>query len=247
MSVKVKDTDVQVSYLKLNDKVYAIKEIEGKGIDIEAEIREYYKARHDKHVASVNGVVADQMSQQWTLGLDKIRQYTDRNQVAITPDLFGKTVIYHGNTLWITRAVLYEPTEIYTTYSKAYDLLNGSSKLAPFGRHENLVLTIKPPCKIPLVVGYSASRHRLCTPFSRTIHTFHDTTICTGNATAEMFWNLNDERLGKEISKINLFSPATSAISHMGQEWDYHSFINADTLVDINRREDTAWTTTVQQ
>ena len=231
--------DVDTNYLKLGTKLFAVKEILGQGIDIDAETKEFYKSKYEQHTEQFGNALADNMTSEWTTQANRIREYSNQQQVVIPPNLFDKLVMYRGNMLLEMRTVHYEPKEVTVVCStlRYYSGMQASPLLRDFADGDNLIATIIPPCSIDILVGYNARHNRIFTPFSKTIHSFNDGRVCTGNASANVYWELSDNQLGVELSKINLFSPASSVIVHNGITWNRTSFITGETVIAVRRRE----------
>lgn len=244
---KPKALDMSTNYLKLGKKVFAVKEIQGEGIDIEQEIREFYKTKYGQHAEALNGAVAEEMTEQWNAGIHRIQEY-GRNagrEVIIPSQLIGKPVFTFGSGyLMELRLATYTPIEISGTYYQMAEQIGADHRLIrPFRRnHADLTVFIKPQVSFPIYVGFDEKHRKLFIPKHRTIHTFSDGSVCTGNATPEQFWSMDDETLSREISKVNLFSPATSVIKNGDQRWAINDLITPETVENVIRKGgDTQW------
>lgn len=238
MSVKEKLTEAKANYLQLEGKTYALREVKASHLDIEKEIREFYRIKYENLSNHLTNVVGDQMAEEWRTGLDRLANYNTNGNITIPPSLINKPVCAFNGYLLELRLTTYEPTEI-TLMGSHISAWLGSTYLDQLGfcNDDELIATIQPFCSFPILVGYDARHGRLFIPFHQTAHSFvHDHTVCLGDHRAADYWRLQEPEFGVQMSRINAFSPASDIISDGLHQWNWKDHITANTITDIRRR-----------
>lgn len=238
------------SYLKLGEHIYSIKKVNKTGVDIEAELREFYGQKYKEFTEQVVDVVGDDAVNEWHTQLDHVNRYRTRGNITIPPDLQGLPCIFIAGEVVQLRPFLYEPIEYSCSRSQLinWGIPDNSSVFdgIPTGNPDIIVTLKKAPLKVTLFCGHSRRQDELFVPISRTFHTFSDSKICRGDHSAEAYWNLGDEQFALQMSKTNCFSLATNDIRHQGMTTNIRNVLNdADNIASITRRPQGGdqWTT----
>lgn len=240
--------DIAVNYLKLGDKVYAISEIQAKGVDINAELKEFYDQRHGQLAEEFGQVLNDSMQQEWDTQIAHLRKFETRGQIAVPDSMFGKVVMVHNNKLLPVRPIVYAPDEVSASISwlrsRCSNINFRLGMWRPFTNDSEVVLTIKPLFAIALPICYDKQANQMYTPTLRTFHTMsYGNNVCTGRHKASDFWKLSDEAFNKEMNRINTFSPASSTVRIGGRDYGFADIINNETITNVRERGTTQWRT----
>jgi len=236
---------MEVNYLKLGDKVYAVSEIQAKGIDINAELKEFYDERHGQLAQEFGQVLNDNMQEEWDTQIAHLRKFETRGAIAIPESMFNQPVIVFNGVLMPVRIIIYSPNEVSASMSWLRNRLRINYRRAMWNafrdRDANVILKIKPLFAIPLVLCYDKKANQMYTPQLRTFHTMYGSNVCTGRHKANDFWRLNDENLTIQMNRINTFSPAGSSVTIGNISYDFQAIINDDTIISVEERGATQW------
>lgn len=237
---------MEVNYLKLDDKVYAISEIQAKGIDINAELKEFYEQRHEQLAEEFGQVLNDNMQEEWDTQIAHLRKFEDKGEIKIPKSMFDKPLIVFQGRLMPIRVVIYAPNEVATTKAWLADRCRDSvtfeaERWSQFENSTNLLLKIKPKFHMPLILAYDKNANNLYTPHFQTFHTMNGGKVCTGNHTAADFWKLTTQHLQREINRLNTFSPAVSSVTVNGTRFAFHNIITNETIIEVRGRGDGQW------
>ncbi len=239
---------IEVNYLRLGDKVFAVKEINNPAIDINEELRQLYNNRIDAHVDQYNEGVVENVVQEWTTQYDHISDRQNRGDVKVPSTLFDKPVIVKNGRVLECRAILYSPCQMLGTldmFAYRCQLSLDDANLAKFReldgatRSTDIYIDIAPSVFLPLIVAYDPSISKLYTINMRTFHSYSDGRICTGNHSAEDFWNApNFEEL---INHVNWHSPATDTIRYGEIRIKLKDMLTNASITGFRRRGDSEW------
>lgn len=240
---------MQVDYLKIGDKVYAVQEIQAKGIDINAELKEFYDQRHGQLAEEFGQVLNSNMQEEWNAQIAHLRKFEERGAIKVPDNMFGKLIMVYNNRLLPCRVVVYSPTDV----AVSLNWLKGRIERGKitftrqiwegFEDNDELTLTLKPLFAVPLVVAFDSKADQIYTPFQKTYHTMGGMNLCTGNNKASDFWKLDDMALQRELNRINTFSPATHSIRANNLDYSFSNIMTNDTIIEVKDREVTSWRT----
>lgn len=246
-----KKLDFPVNFLKIGKKTYALKEVCKEGINIEDEVKEFYESKYKIHVEDFNDVVSGTMENEWNTLASKIQRHSQKSSIAIPPNMQFLPVTCIGTRVIPLRTVIYEPTEmkccIYNLdLSSMGHLKDEVESMRNLDRNTVLIIKFKPTVRFPILVGYCGKTDQLYIPFSTTAHSFPGGNVCLGNSKAHTYWSMSDETLGIELSKINLFSPASRVIAkddngeYGTYKWEIKDIVTKDTIISV-QEEVGAW------
>lgn len=239
--------EVNTDILRLGKTFYAIKRIESKEIDIDAELKQLYKQRHDRHIDTLNKGIVETVRKDWSGQIEHLNKYEGRNSAIIPEKFFGCAVMWHERlrTLMLLRQITYAPNIVQGArdYFAAFpEMLSGIPVPPPnVNERTTLFAYIKPPFSVPLLVGYDERSKKLYTPFQQTFHTHGGGDVCTGRHGGEAFWKLSDADLEAEMNKVNLMSPANSAPTINGTQYAIRDLYRPGQVIRISGREDIVW------
>ena len=257
----IEDIKLEANFLKIGDNIFTVKKIGAEGLDMEKEIKEYYKSKFDEHQDNMNESVAQGMSDDWNMQLNHVRQYNSRGTITIPPEKHNKLVLYRSNAsrLLEVRLAIYSPTEIQVTRGSIERFcgtaVNRHAMLRDYrDTGEELILQFEPLCQYPMSVGFDGNT--LYVLNMRTFHTFDGSNVCCGDHGAPAFWALSNEALSRELSKINTFSlasdylvtptPVPSREGDRGQSITLAQFADPTKLIAVRRareERDSTWST----
>ena len=179
MSVEPKKKDkvnLEVNYLKIGDKVYGVSEIQAKGIDVNAELKEFYEQRHGQLADEFGEVLNQGMNDEWNNQIAHLRKFDDRGSLKVPNNMFNKLLIVFSGKLLPARTIIYSPNEVECTkawiQSNCGSVINFESDMwTPFTRSDNFTLKITCEFAIPLTLCFDAKADRMYTPHFKTFHT----------------------------------------------------------------------------
>jgi hypothetical protein len=238
---------MQTDYLKVGGKVYAVQEIQAEGVDIDAELREFYDQRHTQLADEFGQVLNQNMQEDWNTQIAHLRKFEDRGSIKVPENLFGKLVIVLNQRILPCRVVTYAPTEVSASihWLKSRIERGKISFTRPiwsaFDDTSEVILKLVPQFHTPLVVAFDAKADCMYTPFQKTFHTMYSMNVCTGNHKASDFWKLSDIDLETQLNRINTFSPATADIRVGVREYSFSTIMTNDTIVGVTARENSQW------
>jgi hypothetical protein len=204
---KPKPVHVNTDLLRIDGRYYAVKRIQAQEIDIDAELKEIYDKRHEKHISMLNdGLVAESL-EDWGRQIKHLQEFGNKGSKTYTipPNMNKKPVMVHGKTLIELRCIVYAPDRLKISRARARNYLEymtASEKRLVDNEQDSdkrFMIHVKPSFAYPLLIGYSAKHNQLYTPTFRTFHTFSGGDVCTSGLSAKLFWDLNDHDLAREI------------------------------------------------
>jgi len=234
--------EVSVNYLRIGDRTYAVKEIEGQAIDINEELKEMYEGRLRTHSEQYNEGVVDNAVQEWNVQYEHINRARERGEVKVPDNMFEKTVIVRQGRLMECKTILYAPTQflgsmqLFSNVCRWGDRVNAMFTALNVDRGTECYFMVKPTVHYAMVVAYDPTGRRLYTTNMRGFHSYSDGRICTGNHSAADFWNANN--FSELMNQINWHSPASQEIVCQGRSTvTLANVLNNNTLTDIIMRE----------
>lgn len=239
---------MEVNYLKIGNKVYAINEIQAEGIDVNAELKEFYEERHTQLADEFGQTLNNDMQQEWDTQIAHLRKFENKGAITVPANMYGKALIVQNNVLMPIRVVLYSPCEMTCTHSYAQHNLNRCDFSSSVWRNAwssgaDLIITFKPSFAIPMLVAYDKKSNRLYTPTFQTYHTMSGYSLCTGNHKASDFWALSDDDLEVQLNKINTFSPARREVNVKGELYRMEHLVNDDSVIEVKQKGEGVWRT----
>ena len=259
------------NYLKVGGRIYSITEVANEQVDIEQELRSYYNEQYLQHIDRFNRGIVSGLTDEWDGQIQRLRDYSNRNSVAIPDMLMGKAVIcLDSHSVEEIRVVDYSPniwkmgryelcnyigarrtntrdeeTGRTTARYTRKKLANGLEvDLNQYRDDQVLIVTTERIYHFPAMYSYNAASDRLnC----YNVNTFHSqgTSICTGGASARTFWNHND--FAGIINQVNHFSLGSRECfmrnSRNNIRVSIHDFVNTDTIQTIELEGDSEWRT----
>lgn len=233
-----------INYLRLGDRTFAVTEVQGEKIDIDAELKEFYKAKEESLATQFGSALIDNALEEWQTQINHLQKYDTRGIIAVKQADYNKLVMAFNGSLCFCRIVMYSPIEATTDKGYLTSRLGWNpDDLHEYPNDEKLILTLKPSYSIPLVLVYDKRNNRMYTPKQRTFHTMGGHSVCTGNYSARDFWALNDEDLTTNMNRINTFSPAIDHILINGVEHTLRSVISKDNTTSIRVGGNGQWRT----
>ena len=265
--------DIQeANYIKLNGQVFSITPIANSGVDIEAELKQFYNDKYARHVDMFNRGIVEGMSEDWTAQMDKLRERADRDSVVIPPNLIGKYVLCHdGCTVEEVRAVIYSPnlfkmvrsdlaqalnithtseersspTRRVRVYGEGHKIKIGSTEfdLNTIDDAQVLLVKVKQRIFFPAMYSFNAQSNMLRCFNVNTFHNQRDS-ICTGNHKASEFWNSpNFEELMNQVNCFSLGSRQVHLKQDTARSFGIPDFVKRSTITEIQLEGAGTWRT----
>lgn len=257
METPIVEQDFKVDYLKLNGKVFAIKEVEGE-VDVEAELKEFYREKNETLIKDLTNAVRQENFNDWSKQIEHINTASSKDNVTVPKDMFDKKIMVKDRQIWELRTVLYSPKVCKTTLGYLHRVCgvvpeDGSStskrfaltspawkglKKTPTG--DVIIIEFNNAFVLPVTYAYSKKLNLLYTPFERTYHTYDSGKVCTGNGTAQKFWESSSfEAL---VNEINMCSLASSVMTnHNDFTVNIKNLITPESVVKVTKRKETKW------
>lgn len=249
--------DINTDILRIGDTYFAVKRIEAKNIDMNEELKDLYSKRHDTHVKQLNNGVVETAMKEWNTQIDHIRSFDGKSSHVITTKNYDKPVMVFREKLILLRVIEYAPHEMTTNFGYILDRQRkafgidaikkfvkykpGTEDTSQKYNNDTLIIKFKPPFSIPLIVGYDERCDTLYCPMRRTYHTMSDRHQCTGSHTGGDYWRLNDSALAREMSKVNMFSPAQNSMLIGDTTYDLNDLVTPDTFVSVAKQGASTW------
>ncbi len=248
--------EINTDILRINGKYFAVKRIEAQNIDINEELKDLYDKRHNAHVQTLNDGVVEASMKDWNTQIDHIRSFDGKSTHTIPSKHMGKPVMVFNNIFLLLRVINYAPHECSTSYGyimtsqqkikdiKAiknlvkYKEEEGSN---PMYSNDTLIIKFKPLVNVPIIVGFDERGGKLYLPMQKTFHTMSDRHQCTGHHTGMDYWKLKDTAFARELSKINLFSPAQDTMMIDDVRWTINDMITPDNFISVAKGGTTEW------
>ena len=247
---RFEDLGIETNYLKLGDKVFAVKQI-GSGFDLDAEMREFYKVKVDALKALTDEAVVRDVNNDHQQQLTRIQAARSRGQIAIPSALVGKCVAYHQSAAEVMECipVVYHPWQVIGTKSQIRDYFQmpNEGSIRAIAAEDEVSVLVSNNIYIPAFVGVGRRSQKLWMLGGlRTPHTMTSGDLCIGSSVFEQYARLDANEMSKQISVINLFSPANSSI-RFGTPEQVISFENLFrtmcTVKSVERNVRTQWQT----
>lgn len=236
---------MEVNYLKLGDKTYAINEIQGEALDVNAELKEFYEERHGALAEEFGTTLSDNMQSDWDSQIAHLQKFNQRGEIAVPTNMFNKLMTVHNGILMECRVVQFAPNEISCTGSWAYDRLDGIDYDADVWQgvdsSDDLVIRVQPLFRTPVVYAYDKKGNRIYTPFTYTYHTMGSRNLCTGNHKASDFWGLPDDNFAVQMNKVNTFSPARQRMEVGLNTYEIRDLITNESIISVTKKGSDVW------
>lgn len=242
--------NVDVNYLKLGNKVFALKEVDRPDIDINQELKEVYEGQFNQFKQEVQDGIVQESQEDWNTQINHLDRLKSRVGDVQVPR--GSGLVYVDRTkARPARIILYSPHTVITprNYLRRDEYNWNDNIMESFAaagvptanQTDTVEIKIIPVMFIPMLVYYNENINEMYTPDFKGFHSYtSDGRICTGDHTASDFWNSsNFEEL---MNVVNWFSPANRRPNYKGRQYSIHDILNNDTILAINRREVNTWT-----
>ncbi len=237
------------NFLKLGKDIFVLRKV-NHSLDIDEEIKGYYKKQaqdlgKETIESFCSGINADFHSQ-----VQHLEKANSRYSITINPDLYDKGVYYNSDTKTILKIepAIYHPT-IFTGTKAMFrnrGLDTDGTKFDSYADNDTLEITFKNKFSpLALLVGFDDKTSTVYTLNLRTFHSYSNYSLCIGNSPYNEYSKLKSEAISDQISKVNLFSLASSLISSDIVDSIYHlsDIIKYKNISKITKEGASQWET----
>lgn len=247
---RFEDLGLETNYLKLGDQVFAIKQI-GAGFDIDAEMREFYKQKVETLTTLTSEAVHRDISNEHQAQLQRIQELRQRGQVSIPRDKIGKCIAYTQSAGEVMECVpvVYHPWQVVGTKAQLRDMFQAANEgqWREIRAEDETAVTISNSVYIPAFVGIGRRTQKLWMLGGlKTPHTMGSGDLCISQSPFNQYARLNPMEMSKQISIINLFSPARHDIAFGEPETRITFEVlcrEMSTITKVEKNVRTAWQT----
>ena len=241
--------DVSTNYLKLGATVYKLAKVSHPILEVEKELKTYYKNAYEGLVASLKDTFSAEGIKIQDAQVRRIEDYiakTATSKVELPSSLFGKCVIWYDNSWYETKLFIYQPLIHKTNLALIADKgisLEGVVLPTRLGRTQNILIRLKSVPSLPVILAYSNKANKIITPNCRTFHTMESGKLCVGDHNPGTIWAMENELLVNFLNTINHFSLAAERVrcSYSNITYTLQDIIKPDNIVEIVKEEATTW------
>lgn len=246
---KFEELGIETNFLKVGDQVFAVKKV-ASGFKVEDEMRSFYAHKVNQLDELMKKAVVKEIEGIHAAQLNRINALRTRGQVAIPSNMMGKCVAYTKEAGEVMECVpvVYHPWQIHGTKQQftGFRFDTSSGDWTKLNSSDEVQVTVQTSIYIPAFIGIAKQTRRLYALGGlKTPHTMAGNYLCIGNSKFEDYAKLDSLEMSKQISIINLFSPATSEI-RFGEPATVLTlqqfFSDWIKVVKVEKRERTSWT-----
>ena len=250
---KFEELGLETNFLKLGEKVFAVKQI-GAGFNIDAEMREFYKAKVETLTTLTSEAVCRDIANEHQAQIARIQDARQRGQVAIPQDKLGKCIAYTTPAGEVMECVpvVYHPWQVIGTKAQLRDMFEAANEgqWRDIRAEEETAVTISNSIYVPAFVGIGRRTQKLWMLGGlKTAHTMDGGELCISQSPFEQYARLSAMEMSKQISIINLFSPARHDIMFGTPEQSITFEVlcrQMSTITKVEKNVRTQWQTTAR-
>lgn len=232
-----------VDYLKLGNKIFAVREIAE--VDIHKEVREYYKNLYENQVTRWKTAISAGHEGEWSRQMDRISSIRDSFKITIPEELQGIPVQYIEQTRSVGRCVpiIYHPWKVVG--SKASFGSRGinlrTSVWEPFALGDQMEVLIKSDLFFPCSLTFIKETRDIFMIGLYGFHSMSGAELCYGNRNYVGWESLSPMELSKQASIINLDSLGRTTIKFEEQEIPLAAILTDAAITSVKKEEVTSW------
>lgn len=246
-----------VNIAVFDSKVYSIQAVDLPVQDVIKQIKAFYQDNLDRIKESIIEEPYQKAQEDWSQQLSHLERVSQINNALIPPALYGKLVMYYGNSVCEARYITYRPNKItsdaYRLKSIVVHNRSDRTRVARTGLTKifEAVKDLSDDSRVSIVIDqnkimfetlfiYSKLRNLIYTPHMRGFHTMSGKDLCTGDTSAGVFWA--NQEFSSLVNTINLFSLAQDSVYVDGIETgeaddrvNYAEFLKDQYVVSVER------------
>lgn len=247
----------ETSFVVIDGQMFLIEKVRKDKNQIILDIKKFYETKCDEFKKTVVAKDFDAWYQDWNRQLQHFDNITRRSSrsTTIPENAYNQPVLCKNGQYGILRTFIYQPNVIKAPIATILDQLRGQYTAQVLARDfikvytavqnkrnttRQVVINInQDKIKLPMAMAKIGDRI-YCPANMATYHVFaDDNRLCTGNATAAVFWGVGETEFVRNVNVINPMSPARRSINGI----NYLDLLNDAYVVDINIEENTQWST----